>query len=196
MNTWNVHRTFITYIHRTLKSRNTKNTYNFLVQVRNLLLPLSLKVLRHKERDAHSFYSGFSICPPPNTCGTRHKATASERKLPFFFGPQDSTNWLFSNFPKSSAHASGAWRHSHPQVLSGFLFWHFWMTHPPRVRINICAQVCTELTHVLSRKVLSLTKPKGKIYKTKSLGLYITRLPKRIRDMHLRNPNHDDFKRH
>ena len=30
------------------------------------------------------------------------------------------------------------------------------------------------LTHVLSRKVLSLTKPKGKIYKTKSLGHYIT----------------------
>ena len=75
---------FITYIHRTWESRNTKNTYGFLVQVRNFLLPLSLKVLRHKERDTHSFYSGFSICPYPNTCGTRHKATglasASKRK--------------------------------------------------------------------------------------------------------------------
>ena len=67
MNTWNVHRMFITYIHRTLESRNTKNTYDFLVQVRNFLLPLSLKVLRHKERDTHSFYSGFSICPPSYT---------------------------------------------------------------------------------------------------------------------------------
>ena len=56
-------RMFITYIHRTYESRNTKNTYDFLVQVRNFLLPLSLKVLRHKERDTHSFYSGFSICP-------------------------------------------------------------------------------------------------------------------------------------
>ena len=55
----------------------------------------------------------------------------------------------------------------------GFLFWHLWMTHPPRMRVNTCAQVCTKLTHVLSRKVLSLTKPKGKIYKAKSLGHYI-----------------------
>ena len=54
---------FVTYIHRKKGSRNTKNTYDFLVQVRNFLLPLSLKVLRHRERDAHSFYSGFSICP-------------------------------------------------------------------------------------------------------------------------------------
>ena len=85
--------------------------------------------------------------------------------------------WLFSKSPKSSARASGAWRHFHPQVPIfnlGFLFWHLWMTHPPRTRVNTCAQVCTKLTHVLSRKVLSLTKSKGKIYKTKSLGHYIT----------------------
>ena len=90
-------------------------------------------------------------------------------------------NWLSS---KSSARASGAWRHSHPQVTIfylGFLFWHLWMTHPPCVRINTCAQVCTYLTHVLSQKVLSLTKPKGKIYKTKSLGHYITNQAKLIK---------------
>ena len=33
------------YIHRTKESRNTNNSYDFLVQVRNFLLPLSLKVL-------------------------------------------------------------------------------------------------------------------------------------------------------
>ena len=60
-------------------------------------------------------------------------------------------------------------------ILSlGILFWHLWTTHPPRVRVNTCAQVWTQLTHVLSRRVLSLTKTKGKIYKTKSLGHYIT----------------------
>ena len=63
---WNVHKMFITYIHRTQESRNTKNTHDFLVQVRNILLPLSLKILRHKERDTHSFYSGFSICTHPH----------------------------------------------------------------------------------------------------------------------------------
>ena len=56
----------------------------------------------------------------------------------------------------------------------GFLFWHMWMTNPPRACVNTCAQVCTKLTHVLSRKVLSLTKPKGKIHKTKPLRHYIT----------------------
>ena len=35
---WNV------YKDRTMESRNKKNTYDFLVQVRNFLLPLSLKV--------------------------------------------------------------------------------------------------------------------------------------------------------
>ena len=59
--------------------------------------------------------------------------------------------------------ASGAWSHSHPLVnLSiGFLFWHLWTIRPPCTRVNTCTQVCTQLTHVLSRKFLSLTKPKG-----------------------------------
>ena len=46
--------------------------------------------------------------------------------------------------------------------------------HMLRARVNTCAQVSTKLTHVLSRKVLSLTKLKGKIYKTKYLSHYIT----------------------
>ena len=45
--------------HRNHETR--KNTYDFFVQVRNFLLPLSLKVLRHKERDTHSFYTGFFV---------------------------------------------------------------------------------------------------------------------------------------
>ena len=54
-----------------------------------------------------------------------------------------------------------------PKILLvlGFLFWRLWKTHPPHACVNTCAQVCTKLTHVLSRKVLSLTKPKGNIYK-------------------------------
>ena len=47
--------------HRNLETRKTRN--DFLIQVQNFLLPLRLKVLRHKERDTHSFYSGFFICP-------------------------------------------------------------------------------------------------------------------------------------
>ena len=47
------------------------------------------------------------------------------------------------------------------------------MTHPLRARVNTCANVA--LTNPCAkRKVLSLTKPRGQIYKTKSLGHYIT----------------------
>ena len=123
----NVHRMFITYIHRTQKSRNTKNTYDFFVQVRNFLLPLSLKVLRHKERDTHSFYSGFSICTPPShaTPYTRPLAwlrRASENQPSSPETELNSTNWLFQNSP-NPLRASGAWRHSHslaPFPISGF----------------------------------------------------------------------------
>ena len=83
-----------------------------------------------------------------------------------------------SAFSQISAHASGAWRHSYPLVsipIWDFYFdiseWHILSAHawtpalmlPPT---NPCAK----------RKVLSLTKPKGKIYKMKSLGNYITLL--------------------
>ena len=40
------------------------------------------------------------------------------------FGPRNSINWLFFKSPKSSAHASGAWRHSHPAVT--FSIWGFY----------------------------------------------------------------------
>ena len=50
----------------------------------------------------------------------------------------------------------------------GFLLWHLWLSHPPRAHVNTCAQ-CVHLTNPCTkRKVLSLTKQKGKIYKTKN----------------------------
>ena len=68
------------------------------------------------------------------------------------------------------------------------------MTHPPRSRVNTCAHVCTYLIHALSRKVLILTKPKGKIYKTKSLRNYIThrQLLKLWKGLVLDNPHISD----
>ena len=121
INMGNVHRMFITYIHKTEESRNMKNTYDFLVQVRNILLPLSLKVLRHKEKDTHSFYSGFSICPPP-TCGHCELAkvtlllrTARLNSTAFFKNPQI----LRARFRCMTSFTSTG----QPFYL-GFLFWH------------------------------------------------------------------------
>ena len=98
-------RMFITYIHRT--SRNTKNSYDFLVQVRNFLLPLSLKVLRNKERDTHSFYSGFSICSPPSRAApVARKFVSPQRALKVdpsrSVSPSPLNKLTFSKSPKSS----------------------------------------------------------------------------------------------
>ena len=50
---------------------------------------------------------------------------------------------------------------------------HVLKTSAPHVREHL--RPCLPLTNPCTkRKVLSLTKPKGKIYKTKSLGHYIT----------------------
>ena len=75
-----------------LEIRKTRN--DFSVQVRNFLLPLSLKVFRHKEREAQSFYSA-----PPHLVRHLPKASASKRKSTLLV----STLLTFFKFPKSSA---------------------------------------------------------------------------------------------
>ena len=129
------------------------------------------------ERDTISFYADFFIwtppraAPPPQTTGL---ASAS------------SENWLASSKSKSQLllffqipkiHSASGNDVIHVLDLIsylGFLLWHLWLSHPPRARVNTCAQ-CVHLTNPCTkRKVLGLTKPKGKIYKTKSLHNYIT----------------------
>ena len=79
-------------------------------------------------------------------------------------------------FSQISAHASGAWRHPNTLVsipILGFYFDIFeWLilserAGTPALMLHL-TNPCTK------RKVLSLTKPKDKIYKTKSLRHYIT----------------------
>ena len=155
-----------------------KNTYDILVQVRNFLLPLSQKVFRHKESDTQSFKAGFSICPPPRPPPRTAPAARTQRapKVNRLLQTLKLNSLTFLKSPKSSARASGTWRHSHLLVLFpiwGFYFdiseWHTlsaW-TWTPELMLHL-TNPCSK------RKDLSLTKLKGKIYKTKSLGHYIT----------------------
>ena len=120
---------------------NTKNTYDFLVQARNFLLPLSLKVFRHKERDTHD----FSICPKPRAHPTQgHSEQAKVNRL---LPRQDSTQLTdFFKSPKifrARFRCMTSFTSSRHIFYLGFLFWHLWTTHPPRARVNTCAQVCT-----------------------------------------------------
>ena len=84
----------------------------------------------------------------------------------------------FFQIPKSSAHTSGAWRHSHPLVP--IHIWDFYFNISEWHILSACAwtpALSLYLTNLCTkRKVLILTKPKGKIYKTKSLRHYITKV--------------------
>ena len=141
---WNVHRMFImsiTHIYN-IGIPKHKTTYNFLVQVWNFLLPLSLKVFRLKERGTIFLCWLFHLPTPHHHMHTCCQALASKWKSTF--SRRQNSTLTFSNLPKSSAHASGVWRHSHPPVTIfhlGFLFWHLWITHPTRMRMNTCAHV-------------------------------------------------------
>ena len=114
-------------------------------------------------------YAPNHVRHPPQGLGELWKSTV-------FFRGRNSTLWLFSNPPK--AQRFWAWRHSPPTVL--FSIWDFyfdiseWHILPARAWTPV---LMLHLTNPCDKwKVLSLTKPKGKIYKTKSLGHYITTL--------------------
>ena len=119
MATWNGHRD----VHNiyTLNIGISKHEkHDFLVQIRNYLLPLSLKALRHKETDTLSFYSGFFIWHPHLV---RHlpKASASKRKSTLLLRCPVLNSINFLQNSQNTPRASGAWLHSH--LLSPFPIW-------------------------------------------------------------------------
>ena len=80
---WNGHIMFIKIEHRNLETRKTRN--DFFVQVRKFLLPLSLKVLRHKEGEAQSFYSGFFISTPRQHVWSPPQGVSASKRKPTVF---------------------------------------------------------------------------------------------------------------
>ena len=111
--------------------------------------------------------------PPPRAApAARHRQAPKVNRL---LRTLKLNSLAFLKFPKSSAHASGTWRHSHLLVISylGFILTSVNDASSPRAREHL--RSCLHLTNPCTkRKFLSPTKPKGKIYKTKSLGHYIT----------------------
>ena len=111
---------------------------------------------------------------PQTTCAPNTRPRrASKRQPSSSEAGLNSTQLTFLKSPPTLPVRDVTHVNGHIHYL-GFLLWHLWMTRPLRTRVNTCTHVCTQLTYALSRKVLSLTKPKGKIYNTKSLGHYIT----------------------
>ena len=112
------------------------------------------------------------------TCGTRRAQSrlaspSSESRL-----SRSEAGTQLTAFSQISAHASGAWRHPHPQFP--IPIWDFYFDISEWDILSVRAWTSALMLHQTNpcakRKVLSLTKPKGKIYKTKSLSNYITNI--------------------
>ena len=120
--------------------------------------------LLHRQR-TQSFYAGFFIWPLSRAAPTERKFVSPQR-TPKVEPPRSASSFQLSNLLQIShkpPRASDTWRHPHPVTPFRHLglLWHLWVARPPRVRVTTYTKVCTKLTHVLSRKVLSLTKLKG-----------------------------------
>ena len=141
---------------------------------------LSLKVFRHEERETQSFYADcfhiVSSQPNQRAAPVAHKVVWPRPALKInLLLPRRELNSDFFQISKSSAHTSGHdFIHTPRHIFYlGFYFdiseWHILSTRAwtPALMLHL-TNPCTK------RKVLILTKPKGKIYKTKSLRHYIT----------------------
>ena len=125
-------------------------------------------------RERHSLpMLTFRLIPnPPPPPPWRHPPQGLDklRKSTVFFQGRNSNNWLFF------AHASDVWRHSHPLVT--ITIWDFYFDICEWHILPACTWTPALMLHLTNpcakQKVLSLTKPKGKIYKMKSLSHYIT----------------------
>ena len=149
MNTWNryihtgtqnVHNVHNAPIYNIGIPKHKKNpTYDFLVQVRNFLLPLSLKVFQHKERDTIFLCWLFHL--PQATCDTCPRPRRASESQP---SSSDGKTQL-TDFSQISAHASGHdVIHIPGHILYlGFFLWHLWMTPPLRACVNTYAHICT-----------------------------------------------------
>ena len=126
--------------------RNPKyTTFTKLVQVRNFIT-FELKVIRHEVRETQSFYAVcfYIVSSQPN-----QRAAPVAHK---FVWPRPALNL---NFPVRTQELNSLlFLKSLPTLpvrdvtyipwsnfYLGFLFWHLWMTHPLRARVNTCVNV-------------------------------------------------------
>ena len=164
---WNRHR----------ESKNTK-LYEISSCTKLLFTFLSLKVSTWAERD-RIFLCWLLLHLQLSTQPTRGARSAQSRLTSPSSESQPSSSEAGTQrttFSQISAHASGAWRHLN--TLVQIPIWDFYFDSSKWHILSARAWTPALMFHLTNpcakRKVLSLTKPKGKIYKTKSLGNYIT----------------------
>ena len=151
--------------HRNAETRKTLTTSQFRYETFYYLWVK--RVFNMRKREAQSFYDDFSICTPPTT----KTPAVKPRRAP-------KINRLLRTL---KLHSTDFFSNPSPRFRCV-------TSLTSLVIFTICDFYCDisewhvrsarawtpALMFALSRKVLSLTKPKSKIYKTKSLGHYIT----------------------
>ena len=111
------------------------------------------------ERERHTIFLCWLLLHlHQTTCGPRRKLLVWPRwapKVNLLPPRQELNSLLFLKSSKSSAHASGAWRHSHPLIL--FLIWGFILTS-----VNDASSPCArEHTRSCLHLTNQCTEPKG-----------------------------------
>ena len=165
-------------LHSHRESKNTK-LYEIGSGTKLLFTFLSLKVFRHEERETQSFYADCFCHRQLSTQPTRGARSAQRRRASSSSESQPSSSEAgtqLTAFSQISAHVTSAWRH--PNTLVSIPIWDFYFDISEWHILSGRAWIPALMLHLTNpcakRKVLSLTKPKGKICKTKSLGNYIT----------------------
>ena len=165
MDVWNRHR----------ESENTKFTK--LVQVRNFIT-FELNVFRQEERESQSLYADIvSSQPNQRAAPVAHKVVwpgpGLNLDLPVWTQELNSLLFLKSPYPQPTLLGMTSFTSLVPIPIWDFYFDICeWRILPVRAWTPVLMLYLTN--PCAKRKVLSLTKLRGKIYKTKSLRHYIT----------------------
>ena len=143
MNMRDIHRMFLTYIHRTQESWNTKHL-RLLSSVTKLFYYLWVKKIFNIRRETQSFYAGFFYLPSPQHQHVQQSPQGHgvQAKVNRLLPKQNSNHWLFQNPP----HALPVHDVIHIQwsiFLSGIFILTSVNVTSSRTRVNTCAQVCT-----------------------------------------------------
>ena len=113
-----------------------------------LFITFELKVFPLKESNAQSFNADFFICPhhhhharhPPQTTGLISVSSGSQ----LFSSDAKTQITDFFQIPKilrARFQCRTSFTSPGLNFYLGFLFWHLWMTHPTRARVNTCAHI-------------------------------------------------------
>ena len=116
----------------------------------------------------------LSTQPTPGACSVQIRLASPRSESRLSRSEAGTQLSAFSQILKSSADASGAWRHSH--LLVSISTWDFYFDLSEWHILSARAWTPALMLHLTNpctkRKVLILTKLKGKIYKTRSLRNY------------------------